>query len=72
MSSLVPYSAYHMEPRDEWIHQAWGLFFQDATLEEVKSTHEKFEPVSMIYCLAANLDHSDCGGRRYVCIFKVI
>lgn len=54
MSSFVPYSAYHMEPSDEWIHQAWGLFFHDATLEEVKSTHEKFEPVSMICCLAAN------------------
>ncbi|ETE64600.1 hypothetical protein L345_09630 [Ophiophagus hannah] len=48
---LKEFKAYHMEPNDEWIHQAWGLFFHDATLEEVKSTHEKFEPFPLLHFL---------------------
>ncbi|XP_039225848.1 uncharacterized protein LOC120320305 isoform X2 [Crotalus tigris] len=45
---LKEFKAYHMEFSDEWIHQAWGLFFHDATLEEVKSTHEKFDPKNIM------------------------
>ncbi|KAG8146491.1 hypothetical protein E2320_012816, partial [Naja naja] len=48
---LKEFKAYHMEPNDEWIHQAWGLFFHDATLEEVKFTHEKFDPFPLLHLL---------------------
>ncbi|XP_078237681.1 uncharacterized protein LOC144584726 [Pogona vitticeps] len=41
-----------MEPILEWITNSWGSFFQDATLEEVKSTNIHFDPITVLSFLS--------------------
>lgn len=51
LGSVFPL-AYPVEPITEWIQITWRSFFFDATLEEVKTTYDSFDPVRMSFAFS--------------------
>ncbi|XP_039348949.1 uncharacterized protein LOC120373936 isoform X2 [Mauremys reevesii] len=48
VQNLKVLKGYSVESITEWIQTTWRSFFFDATLEEVKSTNENFDPADLL------------------------
>ncbi|KAG6927455.1 hypothetical protein G0U57_009826, partial [Chelydra serpentina] len=48
VQNLKVLEGYSVESITDWIQTTWRSFFFDATLEEVKSTNEKFDPADFL------------------------